>query len=354
MTAFRQRLLRVAPLLLTVAFTHAAAAEEPRHALRARELFESGRALVARGEHERACPLFEEALLLVSGTGTMFNLADCWERLGRTASAYEMFVATASAAERDRQSARARVARERAEALEANLPRLRLDLGANQPGFRVHCDDREIHGERLRAPMPIDPGRHRIHATAPSSQPWSYEFDVPEGAGLVVVTVPRLDSVEPAASPEALPDRSATKLDLPVKRTAPAVRGKKPTGAAVPIRPHERSGGSNAWAFTIGSVGVAALGATGYFAFRYNDSNEDAVAICPATYGCSGIEIARHAELVSDAKRWRLLTYVGAAVGVASVGTATLLLLSRGGTSIQTSTGVSADGVWLTRVEGSF
>lgn len=359
MTTHKWRVSRRAAALFAVAFVSPAFAAGPREALQARELFESGRALAAKGEHERACPLFEEALLLVNGTGTMYNLADCWERIGRSGSAYEMFMAAATAAERDRQGARARVARERAQALEPQLTRLRFDVGGNEPGLRLRYDERELEGGSLHAPLPVDPGRHRITATAPGRQPWSYDVDVPPGAGLVIVTVPRLEPVgvaapsePPKALPAPLPPRPVIAAKLPV---APV----RAEAATEPVRKNStgmKNGGgrSNAWVFTVGGVGVAVLGAAGYSAFRYKDSNEDAAAICPANYGCSGAEIARHAELVSDAKRWRLLTYVGAAVGAASVGTATLLLLSGGGTSVQTSTGMSADGVWLTRLEGSF
>ena len=51
-------------------------------------LFAEGGKLVADGDHTAACPKFEESFHLDPGIGTGFNLADCWEHIGRTASAF--------------------------------------------------------------------------------------------------------------------------------------------------------------------------------------------------------------------------------------------------------------------------
>src|SRR5688572_27933584 len=52
----------------------------------ARELFLTAKRLAKKGDYEKACPKFEASLKLKSGIGTEFNLADCWEQIGRTAS----------------------------------------------------------------------------------------------------------------------------------------------------------------------------------------------------------------------------------------------------------------------------
>ena len=56
----------------------------------ARALFAEGRNLMADERYAEACPKFEESLRLDHGMGTQFNLAHCWEKLGRTASAWSM------------------------------------------------------------------------------------------------------------------------------------------------------------------------------------------------------------------------------------------------------------------------
>src|SRR5215471_17101917 len=107
----------------------------------ARALFAEGRKLVAGGEYEAACPKFEESFRLDPGIGTGFNLADCWEHVGRTASAWARFLGVAAAAKALGQTERERVARERAAALEPQLSRLTVSVAAQDDGLAVQRDD---------------------------------------------------------------------------------------------------------------------------------------------------------------------------------------------------------------------
>src|SRR5689334_6286435 len=70
----------------------------------ARALFRSGRGLVAEGKYEQACPKFEQSLKLDPGLGTKFNLADCYEHLGKTATARTLFLEVAALARQAGQS----------------------------------------------------------------------------------------------------------------------------------------------------------------------------------------------------------------------------------------------------------
>src|SRR5262245_59523757 len=69
----------------------------------ARTLFLEARELVKSGDFAKACPKFEASLKLKAGVGTKFNLADCWEKIGRTASARELFLRVAEAAREAKQ-----------------------------------------------------------------------------------------------------------------------------------------------------------------------------------------------------------------------------------------------------------
>src|SRR5215831_11151206 len=79
----------------------------------ARVLFGEGRRLAGTGDYAGACPKFEESFRLDPGIGTGFNLADCWEHLGRTASAWGRFLGVAAAAKAAGQTEREQVARAR-------------------------------------------------------------------------------------------------------------------------------------------------------------------------------------------------------------------------------------------------
>ena len=54
----------------------------------AEALFKEGRTLSASGHISEACPKFEASLHLDPALGTLLNLAECYEKLGKTASAW--------------------------------------------------------------------------------------------------------------------------------------------------------------------------------------------------------------------------------------------------------------------------
>src|SRR6266498_1038121 len=58
----------------------------------AQALFDLGRTLITSGRAEEACPKFEESQRLDPGVGTQLNLADCYDRTGRTASAWTLYI----------------------------------------------------------------------------------------------------------------------------------------------------------------------------------------------------------------------------------------------------------------------
>src|SRR5262245_6044422 len=64
----------------------------------AQALFDEAKALMAAGKAQEACPKFEESQRLDPGSGTLTNLAKCYEDTGRIAAAWSMYLEAASAA----------------------------------------------------------------------------------------------------------------------------------------------------------------------------------------------------------------------------------------------------------------
>src|SRR5689334_17798166 len=94
----------------------------------AQALFDQGKALMTAGKTSEACPKFEESYKLDPGSGTLINLAACYERAGRLASAWGTYQEAAAFATRDGNEARSRGARDLAAALAPKLSRLTLEI----------------------------------------------------------------------------------------------------------------------------------------------------------------------------------------------------------------------------------
>lgn len=293
-----------------------AAAAEPLSP--ARTLFVEGRQLVAEGNYAAACPKFEESLRLEPGVGTQFNLADCWEHIGRPASAQTLFVGAAATAKAAGQAEREQVLRERAAALEPRLNRLVIETADADPRLTIKRDDLPLDKESWGKAIAVDPGSYVIVAKAPGKKPWTKTVKVDAGSKVVTVEVPELEpaekkAVEPPVTPKAVPDATAKKVLPPPSTDAP---------------PSDRRRSSpNFKLLTLGGAGVAALGVGTFFAFRYKSANDDAKGICPSSVGCTRAEITQHDSKVERATTARTWAYIGFGTGVVALGGAAVLYL---------------------------
>ncbi len=177
----------VALLLLTASTSFAG---EPRAT--AVELFTHGRALAAAGRCADAVPFFLDTLKIEPSIGALLNLGECREKLGDRGAAYDTFrraEALAHAQNDDREA----LARARAEAVSASLPKIAIVAPA---GARVTVDDRDAAGTVV-----VAPGAHVVRATAPGRAPWQDTVRA-RGAELLTVSVPELRALErPAPRP---------------------------------------------------------------------------------------------------------------------------------------------------------
>lgn len=276
---------------------------------RATGLFAEAQALADAGKHAEACPKFEESVKAHAGVGNRFHLADCWEKTGRLASAHALFLEVASVTRELGQTDREQAAIARAEALAPKLTRLRIEVTAPNDGVELTRDGVVVPKADWGRPIPIDAGVHELRAAAAGKEPWTTKLDTPKEPGTLIVNVPVLTDEK----------------KKPIAAAAVPVATKKPAKQAPP--PAEESSDGFRSAATLGLVGLGTAGiVTGVaMSIQYTGNQQDAESICPESVGCTPEQVAKHQELVDDAKTARTWAFVGYGVGAASLVSAAIL-----------------------------
>ena len=210
----------------------------------AQTLFDEGKTQAKQGNFNIACPKFEESQRLEPSSGTLINLADCYEKQGRLAAAWATFLDAATSAHRAENFAREQVARERAQALGPLMPKIVITATNADAlaGLVVTRDGRSIGQAQWGVPIPIDLGTHRVAASAPGRQPWEVEVTASTRGEVVKVVVPEL-AVEPPLA------------------AGPRPAGGPPNGSRSDARPHDPSAAQSS--NSLGSQRVVAVAATG-------------------------------------------------------------------------------------------
>lgn len=83
----------------------------------AERLFDEGRQAMSQGDIALACVKFDQSFQIDPAVGTLFNLANCQEKLGRTSDACRSYRGAEQMARTRGQEDRAKIAAERAKAL---------------------------------------------------------------------------------------------------------------------------------------------------------------------------------------------------------------------------------------------
>ncbi len=169
------------------------AAAEPADQTIALALFDQGKQLAAQGDFEAACTKFEGADRLTHWLGVELNLADCYEHLGRTATAWILFLKAADHAERDHDP-RLAYARSRAEALAPSLPRLNV-TATDDTELRV--DHVVVDKDAFGIALPLDPGEHLVEASAPGRVTYTRRISLVAGATMTL----EIPTLMPTPSP---------------------------------------------------------------------------------------------------------------------------------------------------------
>lgn len=171
---------------------------DPAQQATAQALFDEGKRLIVEGRYAEACPKLEESQRLDPAVGTQGALAACYERIGRTASAWSIYLDVIAAAKKAGDREREHLARLRVSEIEPTLSRLTITVAGTVPGLRVERDGMEVGVAQLGSEVPVDPGPHTIVAAAPGRIGWRATVEV-RGNGRV--EIPPLADVATAVTP---------------------------------------------------------------------------------------------------------------------------------------------------------
>jgi hypothetical protein len=258
-------------------------------------LFADAKKLMGEGNYGEACPKFEESQRLDPAPGTQFNLGECYEHIGRTASAWALFLNVAAAAKSANMPDREKVARDRAAALEPKLPKLVILVPSPAPGLEVKRDGVLVGQAQYGSSVAIDPGKHPVTASAPGKEPWSTTVDVgPDGA---TISVPAL-------------------TDAVVKPVAPAADFE----ASVPERGQRGLGSQRTLALVAAGVGVVGLGVGSVFGLKDMSKLSDAESHCTGN-ACDATGVA----LRDDAMSAGNISTIAFSVGLVAIAGAAVL-----------------------------
>jgi hypothetical protein len=293
-------LLLAAPVLATLVATGPVARASGDDVATAQVLFEEGRRRMAQQDYAGACPKLEESQHLAPGLGTEFNLADCWEHLGRLASAWAAFLDVAEQTHRRGEVERERAARERATGLEPRLGRLSIEVPPPHRIAQLQVQrDGQVVGEALWSiGVPVDSGEHRVEARAPGHRAWSTLARATDGQ-TVSVSVPELlagpTEVESAPPPAERPVPTAAEPSAPV---AP-------------------------WIVLGGSVVLGGVGILGLVEHDHNVSTYNSDSSCPPI--AASARPAQCQSYVDSANTWQTVAVISFVTsGLALAGAATL------------------------------
>jgi hypothetical protein len=283
----------------------------------AQALFDEGKKLVDKGDFAAACPKFEASLAAETKLGTRLALGACYQKVGRTASAWAAFKDAAAMASRigPAEAAREKYAIDQAAALEKSLSRLVIAVTKPVPGLVVKRNDQIVPEASLGVAVPVDPGSYRIRALADDYEPFTQTVKV-DKQPTTTVTVPELKRIETSVTPPVVPPPTTP----PVRPVEPP-----PVTPPAPTEAPESTPTLRYVGYGVGAAGVALVGVGVVFGLSAKSKWSDAQDMCTGStepLQCTKDGVALHDDAVSAATISTITTIAGVAMiggGVAMI-----------------------------------
>jgi hypothetical protein len=266
----------------------------------AEQLFEDGRALLAQRRYAEACPKLAASEKLDPAVGTLLNLGDCYEKMGKIATAWATFKEAVAMARAGKQPGREKIAAARADALEAHIPRLSIVVPHAVPGLEVRRDGLVVGQAEwtgaVASAVPLDPGEHEIVVLAPTKRSWSTTVVLAADGHTSSVEVPELETDE-------LAERAPLK---PVSQAAATLEV---------VNTHDRNV-QRALGLIIGGAGLVTAVVGAPFGFIAISQNKLAESNCPTNDTCHEPGGSDAKTAVTDSIVSTVLVFVGSGIAI--------------------------------------
>ena len=195
----------------------------------ARRLFADALRDEENGDFVRALEKFERVRSVRDTASIEYRVGTCYEGLGRPASALAAYESATVLGEGEADAADVvRGARDRIHVVARRVAHLTLRLSNLAPADAdVRIDDVPLSVRERRAPIPVDPGKHVVTATAGGALPYRGEINPSEGDE-ISMQVP-LDPRPAAVAPDESVHPPASALATPASRETPPADSTKAT-----------------------------------------------------------------------------------------------------------------------------
>jgi hypothetical protein len=232
----------------------------------AEALFEDARTLVAAGKYLEACPKFADSERLDPSPSTLLNLANCWEKLGRTATAWATYKEAESAANAAKRQDYMAAAQRHADALAPKLSRLTIQVQQPVAGLRILRDGMLVGSAQWASAIPVDPGSRTVEASAPGYKGWTASVDISRDGAPYTITVPPLEALPAETTLVAATSAEGAPASVPPAVAAPETTSQGGTQRTIGL--------------LVAGAGAIGLGVSGVFALIANSKNKDSAQYC--------------------------------------------------------------------------
>jgi hypothetical protein len=302
--------------LLLPAPAHAATAAQ----IAAEAFFREGVSLMQSGQCGPALEKFEESKKLEPASGTLLDIAYCQVRLGRVASAWSTYREVIPLAREQHKPQHEQLAREQADKLEPQLPRLTLVATGTDKPTQVTLDGEALPDPLWSAPFPVDPGAHQLSMRLADGRTWekTITLGLTERASIEVPSVAAPAPIEARVNPDpGVAVSGGTTPPLPEVTSAPLTPSHTDDANSRPT-----------WALVLGISGGAVLATGGVLLASARAQYDDASSHCGPSNQCQEPYYGREHSAISRAN----LALGLAAGGVVMVGVGAVVYFATGKT----------------------